>query len=263
MRKRRWGVWSLLLLFLAALIFSFGPYFARDRALLLIRIYDRYQEKHSIQEDIGLELDFPLDEMDLFPILVTYNDEGLARYFGKSIKFTVEYTFADFNHGESYSQIYDKNDPLYNAYIGSYSLAGFGEKLSERDLMLISEYDMLHLALPAVGLSSMEGTFDILEHENKMQDLSISSYPFSTYESTVLTNGPEHHGGEFVPGDLLFGSSPETVKNYPLIEMKGKIYQHYFAEQDLNLIFYTLGTTDDIIREFEEKVINHILITFK
>jgi len=263
MRKRRWGVWLILILFFAALIFSFAPYFTKDRALFLIRIYDRYQEKHSIQEDIGLELDFPLDKMDLFPMLVTYNDEGLARYLGKSIKFTVEYTFADFNHGKSYSQIYDKNDPFYNAYIGSYSLIGFGEKLSEKDLMLISEYDMLHLALPAVGLSSMEGTFDILEHERKLEDLSISSYPFIAYESTVLTNGPEHHGESFVPGDLLFGSSPETVTNYPLIKMKGKIYQHYFAEQDLNLIFYTLGTTDDVIRVFEEKIIRNTIIKFK
>lgn len=262
MRKRRWGVWLLLLLFLAALIFSFAPYFAKDRALLLIRIYDRYQEKHSIQEDIGLELDFPLEKMDLFPILVTYNDEGLARYLGKPVKFTVEYTFADFIQGKRYSQIYDKEDPLYNAYIGSYSLTGFGEKLSERDLMLISKYDMLHLALPAVGLSSMEGTFEILEHERKAHELNISSYPFITYESTIFTNGPEHHSVGFVPGDLLFGSSPQTDENYPLIEMKGKIYQYYFAEQDLNLIFYTFGTTDDVIKKFEEKVIANIIITF-
>ncbi|HSR03209.1 MAG TPA: hypothetical protein VLM88_01300 [Proteiniclasticum sp.] len=263
MRKRRWSLWLLLLLFLSALIFSFAPYFAKDRALLLIRVYDRYQEKNSIQEDIGLELDFPLGMMDFFPMLVTYNDEGLAKHLGKPIKFTVEYSFADFTHGKSSSQIYDKNDPLYNAYIGSYSLAGFGEKLSERDLMLISEYDMLHLALPAVGLSAAEGTFEILELEKKEQDLNISSYPFITYESTVLTNGPEHQGGSFVPGDLLFGSSPETDVDYPLIEMKGKIYQHYFAEQDLNLIFYTFGTTDEVSKEFEEKVINNIMITFK
>lgn len=263
MRKRRWGVLLLFLLFLAALIFIFAPFFAKDRALLSIGIYDRYQEANSIQEDIGLKIDYPLAEMNLFPMLVTYNDEGLARYLGESIKFTVEYTFADFKHGKSYSQIYDQNDPLYNAYLGSYSLVGFGEKLSERDLMLISEYDMLHLALPAVGLSKDEGTFEILEHEEMPQDVLISSYLFTIYESTVLTNGPEHHDGDFAPGDLLFGSSPETGEDYPLIRMKGKVYQYYFSEQDLNLIFYTFGKTDAVIQEFEEKIIRNIKIAFK
>ena len=263
MRKRRWAVWLLLLLFLGVLIFSFAPYFAKDRALLLIRIYDRYQERSSIQEDLGLEIDFPLDKMDLFPMLVTYNDKGLAKHLGKPIKFTVEYTFADFKHGKSSSQIYDQKNPLYNAYIGSYSLVGFGESLSEKDLMLISQYDMLHLALPAVGLPSDEGTFEILDNEKKAQDIVISSYPFTTYESTVLTNGPEHHDEAFVPGDLLFGSSPETGVDYPLIEMNGKIYHYYFDESDLNLIFYTFGKTDDITREFEEKIIRNIMITLK
>ncbi len=261
--RKKWVIWLSFILLLIALILIYTPYFAKERALLSIRVYDRYQERYSVQEKIGLEINFPLDQMDLFPLLVTYNDDaGLSRFLGQSIQFTVEYTFADFQHGKGYSQIYDQKDPLYNAYIGTYSLIGFGKKLTEKDLMLISEYDMLYLALPAVGLSSKEGTFDIMEHEIISQDLFLSSYPFTAYESTILTNGPEHDKSAFTPGDILFGSSPRTGEHYPLIDMKGKIYLYYDEKLDLNLAFYTLGTSDDVIMEFEEKIIKNIEIIF-
>lgn len=62
--------------------------------------------------------------MALFPVLITYNDNGVFQMLGKPVQFTVDYAFGDFRPGNSYSRIYDHGDPLYNAYFGYYSLTG-------------------------------------------------------------------------------------------------------------------------------------------
>lgn len=257
------GMLAAVLLVFCALVFLKAPYFARDRALLVIRIYDRYQEEQSVAKNLGMNISVPMKDTDLFPLLVTYNDENLSRFLGKHIHFTVDYTFGDFKKGKGCSRIYDDNDPLYNAYLGYYSLTGLGKKITNEDLLLISEYDMLHLALPAVGLSPKEGIFEIQVQVKMPEELILSSYAFTAYESVLRTNGPEHQGDIFAPGELLFGTSPSTPVNYPLHEMKGRVYLHYFEDLDLNLVFYTLGTSEALLDDFEKNILKKIDICFQ
>ena len=260
--RRKWGLAVGALLILCALIFIKAPGYARERALLVISLYDRYQEKQSVAEKLGISIQMPLENMELFPMLVTYNDEHLSRFLEKPLHFTVDYTFGDFIDGTGHSRIYDPYDPFYNAYLGYYSITGYGDRITEKELMLLSEYDMLHLALPAVGLSAKEGTFEIQSHERMPEDLILSSYAFTAYESTLRTHGPEHPGESFAPGDLLFGKSPPSPVSYPLHEMKGRVYLHYFEDQDLNLIFYTLGKSDALLDDFEENILKETEIIF-
>ena len=260
--RRKWSFLAGALLFLSAFIFIKAPCFAKERALLVISIYDRYQEEHSVAKKLGMEIRIPLLDTELFPLLVTYNDERLSRFLKKPLHFTVDYTFGDFIDGKGHSRIYDPHDPFYNAYLGYYSITGLGDRITEKELRLLSEYDMLYLALPAVGLSAKEGTFEFQSHERMPEDLILSSYSFTAYESTLRTNGPEHQGEPFAPGDLLFGKSPPSSVSYPLHEMKGRVYLHYFEDQDLNLIFYTLGKSDALLDDFEKNILKETEIIF-
>ena len=260
--RRRWSIAAGALLVLCAMVFIKAPYFGKDRALLVVRIYDRYQEEQSVAKNLGMDIHLHLEDTDLFPLLVTYNDKNLSRYLGKPLHFTVDYTFGDFQKGKGYSRIYDDTDPLYNAYLGYYSITGFERKITEEDLMLISEYDMLHLALPAVGLPVEEAAFEILAHE-KQKDVIISSFTFTSYESSLVTNGPEHQGVALAAGDFLFGTSPPSPVNYPLHEMKGRVYLHYFKDLDLNLVFYTLAKSDALLHDFEENILKKTEINFQ
>ncbi|MBO1263978.1 hypothetical protein J3A84_02835 [Proteiniclasticum sp. SCR006] len=260
--RRKWTFVTGALLLLCAFIFIKAPGFAKARALLVVSLYDRYQEEQSVAEKLSISIQMPLENMEVFPILVTYNDENLSRFLGKQLHFTVDYTFGDFLEEEGHSRIYDSYDPLYNAYLGYYSITGFGKRISEEELMLLSEYDMQYLALPAVGLSPYESTFRIESHEKMPENLMLSSYPFTVYESTLTTNGPEHRGESFAPGDLLFGKSPPASVSYPLHEMKGRVYLHYYEDQDLNLIFYALGKSSALLEDFEESILKKTVISF-
>lgn len=244
------------------LVFIFVPVFARARAILVTGVYDQMNEKNSVATATGLEISFPLEGMALFPVLITYNDNGVSQVLGKPVQFTVDYAFGDFQPGNSYSRIYDHGDPLYNAYFGYYSLIGYGTSLADSDLMRLTEYDIIHLALPASGLTQDQGIFEISEQEHRVQDRVISGYSFALYESSVLTNGPDHALTTFLPQNLFFGTPPGPSVNYPEIEMKGRIYSHYFAEKDLNLAFYALTTSEAVLNEFETNILKRVVIRF-
>lgn len=262
MKRRRRFITIFLILIVTGLVFIFAPFFARTRARLVTGVYDRLNEQNSVAKATGLQISFPLDGMALFPVLITYNDNGVSGVLGKPVQFTVDYAFGDFRPGNGYSRIYDDGDPLYNAYFGYYSLTGYGTSLADSDLMKLTEYDMIDLALPASGLTQDQGIFKISEQELRIQDLVISSYPFAAYESSVLTNGPDHGATKFLPQNLFFGNPPVPAANYPLVEMKGKIYSYYFPEKDLNLAFYALATSDAVLNEFEASILKEVVISF-
>ena len=255
--------WTFIAVTLSAiLIFIFSPIFARERSLLSRKIYNRYQVQISLQKELGYVVDFPLEKLDLYPMMITYNDDGLSYELGKEVSFTVEYSFADFKKGHGYSSIFLPDDPLYNAYIGSYSILGFGQPLSETDLTGVSRYDMINLALPALGLIGPDAAFDVLDSGSYKEDHYISGHSFSVYERTVVTNGAEHASDDFHADDLLYGSGPEPTVSFPIRVMKGRIYHHYFEEIDLNLALFTLGKSEDTLQDFEEIIINHVRIEF-
>lgn len=108
---------------------------------------------------------------------------------------------------------------------------------------------MIDLALRASGLTQDQGIFKISQQELRVPDLAISSYDFAAYESSVLTNGPNHGVTKSLPQNLFFGNPPVPVANYPLIEMKGKIYSHYFPEKAGFLFTGNLRGSTERIRD--------------
>lgn len=264
MKRKRRGLFLLLLSTLLLLLsFLFLPCFSRDRALMALRIYDRYQEKDSVADALGMEISFPLESMRLFPLLSTYNDhEGISELLSRKVRFTVEYSFGDFVRDRGCSRIYLRDDPLYNAYAGVYLVRGFGESLREEELLRITGYDLQELALPSVGLAASQSTFLINDQRLHEEKVSFAGFTWTVFSSSLVTNGPEHAFREFSPGDIQFGRSPEVTKDYPLVPMEGRIYHTYLSRLDLNLALFILARNEQVLLSLEKEMISEMTIRF-
>ncbi len=243
----------LILLLALSLVFLLSPFTARARSLGIMKIYDRYQDHHGIPNKEGISLHLPYAEMDFYPLLVTYNDGiGLSNFLGKPVDFTVEYTFADFPRFNSHSAIYEEAHPFYNAYLGVYYVKGCNGMLTQEDALNVVSYDIKHLALPAVGLNSLNAVFKVDEINSTSKKIEFSQRDWILYTSEIITNSIIHSKGNFFPGDLQFGKSPKTKADYPLVQMEGRLYLTYLEKEDINLCLYMMvkhPKTADLIHE--------------
>lgn len=246
----------LILLLALSLVFLLTPFMARARSLGVMTVYDRYQDHYSIPMKENLLVDIPLKSMDFYPLLVTFNDgPGLSRFMGRSVDFTVEYTFADFPPWIGHSPIYDEDHPLYNAYLGIYYVKGYKNLLTEEDALKVASYDATHLALPAVGLSSQDAVFEVNKTSQTRENLNFSQRDWILYTSEIKTNSHRHSSKSFSPGDLQFGKSPKTSIDYPLIKMEGRLYLTYLEEKDINLCIYVLVKDEKTADYIHEEII--------
>ncbi len=243
----------LILLLALSLVFLLSPFTTRARSLVIMTIYDRYQDQHGIPKKDHIILTMPFENMDFYPLMVTYNDDlGLSHFMKKPVEFTVEYTFADFLPLKSHSPIYDVDHALYNAYLGVYYVKGNKGMMSEEDALRVASYDAKRLALPAVGLDSNHATFEVKDTSKTQENISFAQRDWILYSSQIVTNSPLHSLGGFSPGDLQFGKSPKSTEEYPLVQMEGRLYLTYLKDKDINLCIYFLvkdRNTADLIQK--------------
>lgn len=260
--KFRKIITTILILLLAfSLVFLLTPFMARARSLGIMSIYDGYEKQNSVPKKEGIKVDMPYDNMDFYPLMVTFNDsEGLSRFIDKPVDFTVEYTFADFEKFKGHSNIYEETHPLYNAYLGVYYVNGYKSILDADTALKVASHDVRHLALPAVGMKRADTVFDVSEINNSHESLQISNKDWELYTAKISTNSHRHTTGEFAPGDLQFGKSPKTDVNYPLVQMVGRLYLTYLEEEDINLCIYVLVKDEETALQIEEDIVLKTII---
>ncbi len=254
----------LILLLALSLVFLLSPFMARDRSLGIMKIYDRYQDHHGLPKKEGILVDMPFEQMDFYPLMVTYNDgPGLSKFLGKPVDFTVEYTFADFPQFKSRSSIYNESHPLYNAYLGVYYVKGYNDMLTQEDALRVASYDATHLALPAVGLDSKDAIFQVNDINKTSENIKFGQRDWILYTSQITTNSHRHSSGDFTPGDLQFGKSPDSEEDYPLIQMEGRLYLTYLEEIDINLCIYVIVRDHKTADLIHEKIILNTVLELK
>lgn len=242
-RRHRWlialGVVVLLLANLAV-----NPWCARGRSLILMAGYDQVYERQSLPHDAGMHAEMPLDGTGLYPLLITFNDDpGMSGWLGEDVRFTVDFTFADFELWRGYSGIYDPENPLYGAYVGSYYVQGLGRELTDDEVTKIAEFDQRRLALPALGLGYSDNEFTVLSSESA--PVEFSDRQWMNYQASIVTNCPAHSPDGFQISHLQFGRPPASPEQYPLCQMSAQIDVGYFPDQDLTIGLYVLSTSAD------------------
>lgn len=264
LQRRKLGrLFGLLITILLIVVFVFAPFTARNRSLIVMAVYDAYIEARSLPRDIGLNADMPLKAMDFYPIMITFNDdEGMSGRLGKPVRFTVDYTFADYDCLSGHSGFYDFANPLYNSYIGVYYLQGLGRQADQQAAFDIAEYDQRCLALAAIGLDYVDSKFEASGVKSSTAK-NFAGYTWTCYDAAIITNGPEHVRTVFNTGYLQFGNPPKTSEHYPQRTMYGRIYITYFQEMDLNVGLYIIAKDTDILEKIDNSVISEVKLTWK
>lgn len=237
---------SLLLLVVVLLaVLLFVPFLTRYRALTVMYLYDKYCEQYSLPKALELSVEMPLADAGYLPLMITFNDdEGMSAWLDRDVRFTVDYAVADFPSWGRHSHFYDVDHPLYNSYVGAYYLQGYGQDAQndETGLQLataIAAFDQQRLALPALGLSSNEAVFELIDAQEE-ETYFHENQRWTAYNATLKTNGGEHNPEGFLFSYLQFGRPPRTAVDYPIREMHAKFYFTYIEEKDLFLGLYAL-----------------------
>ncbi|MGI5951276.1 MAG: hypothetical protein ACOX61_05445 [Brooklawnia sp.] len=252
--RRRYPGWvGLILVVLLLVNLAVNPWLARHRSLAVMSGYDWWHQRNSVARDAGVHIDMPLRDGGLFPMLVTYNaDEAMSAWLGEPVRFTVEFSFGDFDGG--HSTIFEPDHRLYGAYVGAYHLQGLGHAPSARQIGMVAEFDQRILALPALGLPSTAALFEI-EQQSPASPVSFAGQEWTSHDAQVLTNCPDHSSAGFSPADLQFGRPPQTSAHYPLCRMTARIDVAYLAEHDLGIGLFIMATDADVVERLSSQVV--------
>jgi hypothetical protein len=262
-RLLRWLLPLLLVLCILAVV-VFAPFMARVRALAVMSVYDLVYERDSVPLKLGLSVEMPLEKTDLFPLMITFNeDQGMSSWLGSPVHFTVDYAVADYTFLSDHSRFYDPESPLYGAYVGAYYLQGLG-RLPDRDtVMQVAAFDQRCLALPAIGLGLKDSAFRVNAVRESSEAVSIGSYSWKCYDAAVTTNAPDHRQAGYESGAFLFGRPHASAAQYPMKEMAGRIYITYFKDQDLAVGLYIIAKDASVLAQIDRDVLSRSLLRWK
>ncbi len=251
-RRRRWLVAVAVVLVLLANL-AFNPWFARWRSLALMAGYDQVYERDSVPHDAGVRAEMPLAGTGLYPRMITFNaDSAMSAWLGSDVRFTVDFTFADFEPWRGYSAIFDPDDPLHGAYVGAYYVQGLGRELTDAEVTRVAEFDQRGFALPALGLGFAESQFDVLSSD--AASVSFAGRDWTSYQAAVLTNCPEHTPDGFLASYLQFGTPPAADQQYPACRMAAQIDVTYLPAEDLTIGLYVMTTSEQETAALRDQV---------
>ncbi len=211
---------------------AFNPWFARWRSLALMAGYDQVYERDSVPHDAGVRAEMPLAGTGLYPRMITFNaDSAMSAWLGSDVRFTVDFTFADFEPWRGYSAIFDPDDP---------------------EVTRVAEFDQRGFALPALGLGFAESQFDVLSSD--AASVSFAGRDWTSYQAAVLTNCPEHTPDGFLASYLQFGTPPAADQQYPACRMAAQIDVTYLPAEDLTIGLYVMTTSEQETAALRDQV---------
>lgn len=259
-RPRRWRLLTAALGVALVLSLAFAPWLAKYRSLAVMSAYDWNYERTSLPHDAGVRVEMPLRGSGLYPLMITFNaDQAMSHWLGEDVRFTVDFTFADFRAWQGHSGIFDPDDPLYGAYVGAYYLQGLGRAVSPTEVAQIAEFDQRGFALPALGLGFDDSRFEILE--SSVQPVRFAGLDWASHDARVRTNCPDHSPSGFLASYLQFGTPPRTSQHYPDCELWARIEVTYLAEQDLTIGLYIIAASPAEVDRLSQDVVRRSVIT--
>lgn len=257
-RRRRWLLASALV-GLVLVNLAVNPWLARYRSLAVMSVYDRSYERAALPRDTGVRVEMPLGGSGLYPIMITFNaDEAMSRWLDADVRFTVDFTFADFAAWQDHSAIFDPDDPLYGAYVGTYYLQGLGRASSAAEVQRVAEFDQRWFALPALGLGFDQNQFEVLASSE--QPVWFAGREWASHDALVRTNCPDHSPAGLRASYLQFGTPPRTPRQYPACELSARIDMTYLAAQDLTVGLYIMAASPAEVDRLSEQVVRRSVI---
>lgn len=249
---------SLVVMIGLSLIFTYNR---RLLSITVMSIADAMLSRDSLPNKLGFSASMRLEGMPLYPIMVTFNDDiDMSARLGKDVGFTVEYTFADFNASPRHSDIYLPDAQLFGCYVGIYYLTGIGEQMTEHTAWSVAEFDVVYLAMPAIGLEPSEATFEVIGPEHHTM-IHHSGLDWQVLKSPLSISGHNHNKRGFELGYLQFGTPPPSFQNYPVTSMVGVLHYTYLEAIDLNLALFAIAKDSKTLELLEHDILMQVELT--
>ncbi len=270
------AVWTILigLIILLSLILSFPAI----RSRVVMKTLSLYEYRQSVFYEEGLKITIPggksTKEEDWYPFVMTHNgDPGFSRFIGEEVRLTILYNFGNFPLFERRSSVYDPESSYYTSFYGVYGVRrvsgepfGFlGKELYLDELVQVLEYDLTRLVL--VDLGKKNPHFDIAVINTEKVRL-FDEEGWYKVDGIIETNGVYHQYQEKRQNYIQYGKPPKNLtesktENFPLIELKGRMYVKYDLSNNITLGFYCLSPDMQVIEAWDENFLKETVFTEK
>ncbi len=106
----------------------------------------------------------------------------MSAWLDYDVRFTVDFTFADFERWRGYSAIFDPDDRLYGAYVGAYYVQGLGRELTDAEVTRRRGVRSARACVARAGPEFAESaTFDVLDSSSA--DVSFADRDWTSYQA--------------------------------------------------------------------------------
>lgn len=273
LKKRRYLRSSILILALCV-IFLFSPIFASIRSYAVMLPYSYLHHRNSTLKKNNIRFHIPggikTKKRDWYPFIITFNDdEGLSRYLGDQVEFTILYSFGHFPLWKGNSTYYDPNSPFYSSFYGGYVVKpkdttrkfGFlsNGEIDLEEISKVPEFDQKYLALASIGCSRDKSIFseDVCSVDYNIDYIGYEDW--IRIDSTIETSSPMHNVNEFQRGYIQYGKPKDKFQSnedFPVIDLKGRVYVRYFEEFQATMVLYIMAPSWEIIQDCDRDILS-------
>lgn len=274
---KRYGSRRILLIFILCilLIIIVTPIKYALKSYTVMYAYTKYEEKNSLIKQKNIKFKMPgglsTSEKDWYPFILTFNDHlGFSRYMGEELSLTILYNFGAFEVGNGASSLYNPASPYYGAFYGGYiveaedenHIFGFKNNMPNLDeIASVPKYDLEYLVLNGFGCEDV-----IIEYntDNIKKNVDYIGYNnWTKIDATIKTNSPLHKYTTNYKSYIQYGKPPLKYyegENFPLVELKGRIYVRYFEEYQSTIFLYVIAPQQKIIEECDIELLSKTTI---
>jgi hypothetical protein len=263
----------LILSITAIVMIVFFPFI---RSVVVMFAYSHYEEHTSLLADEEITINMPgglsTIEKDWYPFVMTFNvDEGFSSYIGRELRISILYNFGAFEQLKGASSYYNPDSDFFNAFYGAYVIQdeskAFGYNSDGtpdyEEMALVPKYDMSVLVLKSIGCD--EPTFEYTIDKAYHVEAFIGYSDWDVFEATLTTNSPVHELTTNYQAYIQYGKPPTAYfsgENFPIVNVKGKIYGRYFEEEGVSIFFYVIAPTEGAIKQCDESFLKTSVLTF-
>lgn len=273
MKRRYQGLMIIGIL----VIFVISPYFQFVKGLVIMSIYSKQEAGYSLLNKEKIQIDMPGGlstlKKDWFPLIMTFNDDyGFSNYSEQDVQLSILYNFGAFEYLKGASAYYNPKSQFFNAFYGAYAVKGSDFAFGYREdgtpdyeqMAEVPEYDMSVLVLESIGCEDPTFQFD-MDATYKIDEF-LGYKDWDVIEATLTTNSPVHKVVDSYQAYIQYGKPSKTYytgKDFPEIQVKGKIYARYFKEKGCSIFLYVIAPNAAAILQCDQDFLQKTSITLK
>ena len=265
----------ILLLCLTAAAFIYYT-FPLLKAMAVMSVVSSREIRDGSLQGGAVDIDIPGGwhtlRSDWFPLMLTYDDDGLYRRVTGTddTHLTVLYSFPAYDLRARCSRLYAPATDYYNSFYGAYLVSsdsgrpvGFSESggslaVNTDELLQIPYIDYYYLVLSDFGLQQKDMIFECEVTEMTESLTYAGSDGWMRIDARLRVSGAAHEALDDVQSYYQYGAPGYDVPEaFAPADMYGRIYGKYLPEQNVSVFFYVVAGSEDIVNATDRDLLSH------